>query len=114
MWAEWAADALSADLTSALQADAALSSNVVLRSWEEVVVADSLQQASPPCQCLVNNICLCPMDQFERANDLSMDPTGQISRVTCPIKFVCQAFLGRNESGHGLEGISNMPAKVMA
>lgn len=45
VWADWAASALAADLSSALQADAALSSNVVLRSWEEVVVADTLPQA---------------------------------------------------------------------
>ncbi|KAK9864885.1 hypothetical protein WJX84_005968 [Apatococcus fuscideae] len=44
VWAEWAASALAADLLTALQADAALSSSVVLRSWEEVVVADTLPQ----------------------------------------------------------------------
>ena len=44
MWAEWAANALAGDLAAAMQSDAALSSSVVLRSWEEVVVADSLQQ----------------------------------------------------------------------
>ena len=44
VWAEWAASALAADLSAALQADAALASNVVLRSWEEVIVPDTLQQ----------------------------------------------------------------------
>ncbi|KAK9836059.1 hypothetical protein WJX84_002269, partial [Apatococcus fuscideae] len=44
VWAAWASQALAADLATALQSDAALSSSVVLRSWEEVVVTENPQQ----------------------------------------------------------------------